>query len=439
MRRTATKPFLSFVNRPLLQSTLDLAHSLKPGGVVLVSHPDFEAEMRSVMALPPGARIVCQHERTGTLDAARLALDVVTTPRVLILFCDSPLVSQRSLRALEEAHVDGGAVLATVCVPNPFGLGRIVKDASGQVQAIIEEYEATDEQKAIKEIFPGVMLADCGLLRTLIPKVKPLSTGEYGLPSVVQLASDHGLPVTTLMHTEDESDEWRTCNTLAEMSQLAAIVRRERVEQLMAQGVLIAQPDRVDIRGAVVAGDGCVIEGSAVFEGYVRLGDNVTVGNGARIDHSVIGDGVNTGTWADIERSIIRDGASFRDKIRLRPGSVIQERATFRTLAEVKNSTVGPDFQANDGLTLPDGWTGQRVAIGRGTTMANYDGTQKQRVVIRDDVIVGSISVLIAPRHIGRGARIGERVALRVPVPDHHRYTQNQQLVKCPRGDSDDV
>ena len=408
MKSARPKVLHKLAGQSLLQHVLQTTAELGPDRTVVITGHGAEAVEAAAGA--PGLQFVRQVPQLGTGHAVQQAApqlhDEGTT---LVLNGDVPLIQAGTLRSLLAAC--GGAKLAllTITLPDPAGYGRIVR-VDGAVRAIVEHKDATPAQRLIGEIYTGVLAAPTALLRRWLAALKnDNAQGEYYLTDIVAMAVADGVPVVSA--NAPSETEVLGVNSPAQLADLERRVQRSRAEALMEAGVRLADPARLDVRGELLCGSDVEIDVDCVFEGRVELGDDVTIGAHCSIRNAVIAAGavVHPFTHMDGEALGVSVGAGalIGPFARLRPGAQLGAEVHIGNFVEIKNSTLARGAKANHLAYLGDATVGERVNYGAGSITANYDGANKHRTVIGDDVHVGSNCVLVAPMTVGAGATLG--------------------------------
>ena len=417
MKSALPKVLHKLAGRSLLQHVLATAADLGADAIITVTGHGAEAVEAAVAA--PHLHFVRQMPQHGTGHAAQQAVpklhDEGTT---LILNGDVPLIEAATARALIEACGGTRLALLTVELDDPSGYGRIVRgdpagrDAheGGRVQGIREHKDANSTERLIREVYTGVMAAPTAhLKRWLAALTNDNVQGEYYLTDVVALAVAEGVPVVT--ETATSETEVLGVNSPVQLAELERRYQRRQAETLLEAGVRMADPARFDLRGALRCGMDVEIDVNCVFEGEVELGDGVRIGANCVIRNAQIASGavIHPFTHIDGEALGVRVGAGslVGPFARLRPGAVLGEEVHIGNFVEVKTSTLANGAKANHLAYLGDATVGARVNFGAGSITANYDGANKHRTVIGDDVHVGSNCVLVAPITLGTGATIG--------------------------------
>ena len=386
--------------------------------VVVTGHGAAEVEAAmSASASGAALRFARQEPQLGTGHAVQQAVPLLPDDgTVLVLSGDVPLIGEETLRALIAASAGQRLALLTIEFDDPTGYGRIVRmegqggQGAGEVTAIVEQKDATEAQRQIREIYSGVMAVPAGLLKGWLARLDNRNAqGEYYLTDVVKLAAADGVPVVA--HVINDALQVAGINSPAQLAALERAWQLRQADALMAQGVRLADPARFDVRGTLACEADVEIDVNCVFEGAVYLGEGVRIGANcvianARIEAGAVIhpfthiDGEKTGVTVG-ERSLVGPFA------RLRPGAQLGAEVHIGNFVEVKNSTLADGAKANHLAYLGDASVGQRVNYGAGSITANYDGANKHRTVIEDDVHVGSNCVLVAPITIGAGGTIG--------------------------------
>jgi len=334
----------------------------------------------------------------------------------MVLYGDVPLTQHTTL--LQMLGAPDALTLLTVHLDNPAGYGRIVRDGAGNVSRIVEEKDATAEQRAIGEINTGILAAPTSLLRDWLSRLRNdnNSQGEYYLTDIVAMAVAQSVAVRTLhpAHTW----EVEGVNSKAQLAGLERIWQQGEAARLMAHGVTLADPARLDVRGKLVCGRDVGIDVGCIFEGEVHLGDSVQVGAYSIIRNSSIASGTHIAPYSHIDQSEVGNNCHIGPYARLRPGTKLHNDVHVGNFVEVKNSEIAANSKANHLSYIGDSSVGSRVNIGAGTITCNYDGANKYRTVIEDDVFIGSDTQLVAPVKVGRGATIGAGSTITRDVPE---------------------
>ena len=405
-RMASAKPKVlhTLAGRPLLTHVLDTAMALVPRAVHVVYGHGGE---RVPAAFPEAsADWVLQAEQRGTGDAVRCALPRLADDALtLVLLGDVPLITPGTLKTLCARAADGIALLTFEAhYENQYG--RIVRDDQGRVERIVEWRDADAAQRALQEVNSGVLAAPAAHLRRWIPRLSATNAqGELYLTDIMALAVADGVPVATAS-PGDPTEVWGV-NSRADLAVLERAFQERQAAMLMAVGVQLMDPRRLDVRGQLIAGRDVQIDVNCVFEGRVELADDVRVGAHCVIRDSRIARG------ARIEAHTVIDGADVGPDCvvgpfaRLRPGTVLGGHARVGNFVEIKAARVGVDTKINHLSYIGDAVIGQGVNIGAGVITCNYDGARKHRTVIGDGAFIGSDTQLVAPVEIGADATIG--------------------------------
>ncbi len=420
MKSALPKVLQPLAGRPLLQHVIDTARSLEPAAIHVVYGHGGE-RVRAALEREPsaGAAIAwtLQAERRGTGHALMQAMPHIPDAHtVLVLYGDVPLIRRATLAELLAGGARPQVRLLTMQAGDPAGYGRIVRGRGGSVRRIVEEKDASRAQRAIRECNTGVLAAPARLLRKWLALLKPdNSQGEYYLTDVVALAVRERIPVVPVLAAR--TLEVLGVNDKAQLAEVEAVWRAEAARALMLGGVTVADPSRLDVRGTVSHGADVFLDVNVVLEGRVVLGDGVRIGPGCLIRNSEIGAGTEVFAHCVIDTAVIGPECNIGPFARFRPSSTLARGVHIGNFVEVKNSRLGEGSKANHLAYVGDAQLGARVNIGAGTIVANYDGANKHRTLIEDDVHTGSNSVLVAPITVGAGATIGAGSTVTRAVP----------------------
>ena len=399
----------------MLERVIDTAQSLSPQSINVVIGHGKEQVREQVRR--EGIRWVEQTEQLGTGHAVRTALPHLgSTGCTLVLYGDVPLINRATLEELLQAA--GSEIgLLTDIPPNPFGLGRIIREANGQVAAIVEEKDATPEQKAIRETNTGIfVLPNARLARWLGSLSSNNAQGEYYLTDVIALARADGVAVHPVQVAS--SHLAAGVNNKIQLAELERIFQREQAQSLLQAGLTLRDPARFDLRGSLRHGQDVVIDVNVVLEGDNQFGNNVSIGANCVIKNAVIGDNTVIEPFSHLENCRIGSSARIGPFARLRPNADLADEVHIGNFVEVKNSTIGRGSKANHLTYLGDAQIGSRSNIGAGTITCNYDGVHKHQTVIGDEVRIGSGNMLVAPLTIGHRATTGAGSTLTRNCPE---------------------
>ncbi len=412
MKSALPKVLHKLAGRSLLQHVLDCTEPLAAGQrVVITGHG--AAQVESAVA-GSDARFVRQEPQLGTGHAIQQTVPVLPdSGTTLILNGDVPLIRTETARRLAEACDGRALVLLTIELADPSGYGRIVRaggQPDGAVMAIVEHKDASPEQRAIREGYTGMMAAPTALLKRWVMALSNNNAqGEYYLTDIVAMAVAEGVPVLGVKAPNET--EVLGVNSPLQLADLERRYQRQQAEALMEAGVRLADPARFDVRGELRCGQDVEIDVNCIFEGRVTLGDGVRIGANCVIRNAIIGAGARIHEFTHIDGEAagasVGEGALVGPFARLRPGAQLGAEVHIGNFVEVKNSILGRGAKANHLAYLGDATVGERVNYGAGSITANYDGANKHRTEIGNDVHVGSNCVLVAPVKLGAGATIG--------------------------------
>ena len=420
MQSALPKVLHPLAGKPLLQHVIDTARSLKPSKLcVIYGHGGAAVpEMVAKLAESTGVAIdtALQQPQLGTGHAVMQAVPQIDeNAPTLVLYGDVPLTTADSLRRLVEAAGKDKLAILTVEQANPFGLGRIVRE-NGNIVRIVEEKDASEAERAIREINSGIMVIPTSRLKNWLESLSNNNAqGEYYLTDIVAKAVAEGVPVVSAQ----PSAEWEVAGVNSKV-QLAELERRHQLNiatALLEKGVTLMDPARIDVRGELVCGRDVVIDVGCVFEGRVDIADGVRVGSNCVLVNARIGAGAQIKPFCHIEDAVVGDKSQIGPYARLRPGTQLGEDVHVGNFVEIKNSTVAAHSKANHLAYVGDATVGSRVNIGAGTITCNYDGANKFRTVIEDDAFIGSDSQLVAPVTVGAGATLGAGTTLTKDAP----------------------
>ena len=400
MRSAIPKVLHTLAGKPLLEHVVATARNLSPTKIhVVVGHG---SEQVSAAVSGDDVTYHKQQNQLGTGHAVAQALpqcDPAST--VLILFGDVPLMSAKTLRNLLASTTDAPSVLAAH-LPDPTGYGRVIRDAHQQFVEIVEEKDASEEQRAVQEVNTGVIAAPASLLTTLLSRVNNQNAqAEYYLPDVLGIAREDGMTVNVVV-SKDPAETLGVNNRL-QLEELERILQQRLAEKLLLDGVAVSDRRRLDIRGELTCGEGVSIDINVLLEGDVTLGDNVSIGANCVIRDAAIGANTVIQPFSHIERAVIGTDCFIGPYARLRPGTDLGSAVRIGNFVETKNSTLGAGSKANHLAYIGDTTVGEGSNIGAGTITCNYDGANKFPTHLGDGVFIGSNSTLVAPVTIADG------------------------------------
>ena len=403
MHSTLPKVLHRLAGRPLLAHVVDAARALSPQRLIVV-HGHGGEQVKAVFP-HGGIDWVEQRDQLGTGHAVMQALPHLDPgAQLLVLYGDVPLIRHETLATLVSAGA-GALGLLTVDLENPTGYGRIVRQA-GRVQLIVEERDATPEQRAIREVNAGFFCAPAARFSDWLRQLRnDNAQREYYLTDVVALAVAGGIEVATV-----KAADWAETagvNSKHDLALLERACQRRTAEALLEAGVTLADPARIDVRGSLVCARDVSIDVNCVFEGEVQLGEGVTVGPNCILRNVAIGSGTQIHAFSQLDEAQVGSGCRIGPYARLRPGTKLDEDVHIGNFVEVKASHIAKGSKANHLSYIGDAEVGSRVNVGAGTITCNYDGVAKHRTVIEDDCFIGSDATLVAPVTLARGSYIG--------------------------------
>ncbi|WP_404472270.1 bifunctional UDP-N-acetylglucosamine diphosphorylase/glucosamine-1-phosphate N-acetyltransferase GlmU [Vreelandella venusta] len=429
MRSQMPKVLHSLAGKPMVQHVLDTAAELNPTRIhVVIGHG---AEQLRASLAESAVSFALQTEQKGTGHAVAQAQPQLGSGKVLVLYGDVPLIRCESLHALlaqvDEQHMG----LLTVTLDDPNGYGRIVRNEAGDAVAIVEQKDADPAQLAITECNTGIMAMTSAQLKRWLPQLSAENAqGEYYLTDVIAMAAKEGINVCTAQPAS--AVEVEGVNNRAQMARLERAYQKQLADQLMQQGVALADPARIDIRGKLTCGHDVFIDVGCVFEGDVTLGEGVQVGPYCVIKNSTIGAESVIESHSVMDSTVAAGLNQIGPYARLRPGTRLAVKAKVGNFVETKNAEVGEGSKINHLSYVGDAHLGRNVNIGAGTITCNYDGANKHRTVIGDDVFIGSNSALVAPVTVGKGATVGAGSTIAKDVSEHAlAVTRSRQLEKA--------
>ena len=414
MKSARAKVLLPLAGEPMLAHVLTTARALSPRGIHVVYGHRGE-DVRAAFAAAPDLGWVHQPRQQGTGQAVALALAAVPDDaRVLVLYGDVPLIRAETVAPLLDATNELAVLYADLA--DPHGYGRVVRDAAGRVQAVVEEKDCTPVQRRIGAVNTGIVAADAARLRVWLGALgNDNAQGEYLLTDIFALAAKEGTAAAAFACADPA--EAFGANDAWQLAELERLYQRRRARALAVAGVRIVDPLRFDLRGELECGRDVEIDVDVVIEGSVALGDEVRVGPFCRIRHSRLAAGTVVLAHCDLDGVTTHGDCTIGPFARLRPGTEIAGGAHVGNFVEVKNSTVGEGSKANHLTYLGDTSVGAGVNIGAGTITCNYDGVNKHRTTIEDGAFIGSNASLVAPVTIGKDATIGAGSTISTNAP----------------------
>ncbi|WP_313951696.1 bifunctional UDP-N-acetylglucosamine diphosphorylase/glucosamine-1-phosphate N-acetyltransferase GlmU [Accumulibacter sp.] len=400
--------------KALVSHVIDAARSLAPQSVCIVYGHGGDAVRATIDA--PDLKWALQEPQLGTGHAVMQAMphlgDAETT---LVLYGDVPMIQAETLKKLAHAARNALAIL-TVELADPSGYGRIVRNAAGDVVRIVEQKDASADQRAIHEINTGIVALPTARLAEWLGRLSnDNAQQEYYLTDIVGMAVADGVAI----RTAQPQGEWEVLgvNSKVQLAELERIAQRRIAERLMEQGVRLADPARIDVRGELVCGRDVFIDVNCVFEGKVVLDEAVEIGPSCVLKNATIGAGSRLAAFSHIEEAIVGPDGVIGPFARLRPGTELAAGVHVGNFVELKNAKVAAQSKANHLAYIGDAIIGSRVNIGAGTITCNYDGANKFKTIIEDDAFIGSDTQLVAPVTVGRGATLGAGTTLTKDAP----------------------
>jgi bifunctional UDP-N-acetylglucosamine pyrophosphorylase/glucosamine-1-phosphate N-acetyltransferase len=414
MHSALPKVLHPLAGKPLLAHVLATARAMSPRAICVVEGAGDAVRKRFADADLIWAR---QDPPRGTGDALRCALAALPPDGVtLVMFGADPLARAATLREVVERAQHGALSLLTIDLDDPEGYGRVVRTADGRVAAIVEQVDATPEQHAISEINTGVMAAPTAMFARWLAAVDDRNaSGEYFLTDVIALAVRDGIAVATT--SAPSIIEALGVNSQRDLAELERRYQRVQAEALLDAGVTLADPARIDVRGTLGCGRDVTIDVGCIFEGSVTLGDNVGVGAHCVLRDVSVGHDTVIAPFSHIEDASLGAQCHIGPYARIRPATVLADEVHIGNFVEVKASTIAMRSKVNHLSYIGDSMLGRDVNIGAGTITCNYDGANKHRTIIEDDVHIGSDTQLVAPVTVGRGATIGAGTTVWKDVP----------------------
>ena len=426
MKSALPKVLHRLAGKTLLQHVLAASTEVDATRTIVITGHGAETVEAAVSTIAPGTLFAQQMPQLGTGHAVQQAGPLLddAAGTTLILNGDVPLIRAETAAALVQACGGHKLALLTIALPDATGYGRIVRHQQGLptqtggsgVRAIVEHKDATPAQREINEVYTGIMAAPTALLKRWVMALNNNNVQhEFYLTDIVAMAVAEGVPVVTAAAASET--EVLGVNSPVQLADLERRFQRQQADALMESGVRLADPARLDVRGDLHCGTDVEIDINCIFEGTVHLADGVRIGAHCVLRNATIGAGVVIHPFTHIEGAVVGAGSLIGPYARLRPGAKLAEEVHIGNFVEVKNSTLAQGAKANHLAYLGDATVGARVNFGAGSITANYDGANKHRTVIGNDVHVGSNCVLIAPVTLGDGATIGGGSTLSKDAP----------------------
>lgn len=415
MKSDLPKVLHPIAGRPMVQHVVDAAGALDPDNTVLIYGHGGDAVRQAVT----GSRLhwAEQAEQLGTGHAVAQALPHLEEDVVLVLYGDVPLIQPQTLRDFVARVDDQSLALMTLTLDDPSGYGRVIRDGDGKVRRVVEQKDASDDEKAVREINTGILACTRRFLNDSLPRLSNSNAqGEYYLTDLIAMAVDAGMEVVT----EQPGHAWEVdgVNDRVQLARLERVYQRVRAESLMRAGVTLLDPARLDIRGNLQCGQDVTLDINTVLVGDVVIGDRVTVGPNCLIRNARIGSGTHIEANSVVDGAVVGEECQVGPFARLRPGTELAARAKVGNFVETKKAYVGEGSKVNHLTYIGDSRIGKGVNVGAGTITCNYDGVNKFQTVMKDGAFIGSNSSLVAPVTIGENATVGAGSVVTKDVPD---------------------
>ena len=365
--------------------------------------------------IDPIIETVNQENQLGTAHAVKIASHLIQDDeRVLILYGDVPLISNKTIQSLLDS--ENNCTLLSMILSDPTGYGRIVSNEENLALKIIEQKDASEDERKIKEVFTGILLIDGSLLRPALEEINNQNAAnEYYLTDLVEILSAKGVKINCI---QANPTEVLGANNKHELQELESILRKMSAEKLLDQGVTLLDKTRIDVRGKVTAGKDCTIDVNVILEGDVTLGDNVSIKSNVVLQDVSIGDNSIIEPFSHLSFAKVGSNCNIGPYARLREGSEIGDNAKIGNFVETKKTKLGDGAKANHLAYLGDANIGDKTNVGAGTITCNYDGTNKHKTTIGEESFIGTNSSLVAPVNIGKGAYVGAGSVITKDVPD---------------------
>ena len=381
-----------------------------------------------IINIDPQIQTADQNDQLGTAHAVKAAEDMIEKDeRVLVLYGDVPLISSKTIKALINSGQE--CTLLSMKLKDPTGYGRIITDEQNLALRIIEQKDASEDERKIQEVFTGILLIDGSLLKSSLNKINNQNAAnEYYLTDLVEILSEKGVRINCI---QADPDEVLGANNKLELHGLESILRKMSTEKLLEKGITLLDASRVDVRGEVEAGKDCSIDVNVILEGKVTLGDNVTIKSNVVLQDVSIGDNSTIESFSHLSSASVGANCNIGPYARLREGSEIGDNAKIGNFVETKKTKLGDGAKANHLAYLGDAEIGDKTNVGAGTITCNYDGTNKHKTTIGKDSFIGTNSSLVAPVNIGEGAYVGAGSVITKDVPnDALAVGRGKQVIK---------
>ncbi len=430
MKSSRPKVLHHLAGKPMLQHVVETGQALNPEQIIVVI--GYQSEQIREQMMGQNLDFVEQVEQLGTGHAVVQCLDVLVEGNdILVLNGDGPLISSVALNSLLKKAGNNAVNILSFYPPTPQGYGRIVRQADDKVIAIIEEKDADQQQKEIRECYSGFMFIAGNQVRHLVGQLDNNNAqSEYYLTDVVKHAVDSELNITATIC--EDADEVQGVNNQTQLAQVENLFRQKQAIKLMEAGVKLYDPDRIDIRGILKVGSDVEIDINCIFIGDVVLGDNVHIATNCIIENSSIGKGSQILPMTSIDSATIGEGVSIGPFARIRPGTECADGVKIGNFVETKKAQIGLGSKVNHLSYVGDTEMGANVNIGAGTITCNYDGANKFKTIIEDDVFVGSDTQLVAPVKISRGSTIGAGSTITKDTPEDQLTLSRSKQISMP-------
>ncbi len=420
MHSSMPKVLHQLAGKSLLQHVIEVAQQLIPTNLIVIYGHGGNLVKETINNALPNNNItwVFQEQQLGTGHAVKCALPHCTSSgKTLVLYGDVPLITPQTLKSMLDKYQDN-VIMLTDQIENPFGYGRILRNNALRICGIVEEKDASTEQKLIREINTGFYLLPNNKLSVWLNSLSNNNTqNEYYLTDVIELAYADEVYIDAIKATTHH--EVLGVNNKLQLEQLERLYQLDIANKLLLRGVGIVDKSRIDIRGIFNAGMDCFIDVNCVFSGTITLGNNVTIGAGCILHNVTIGDNVEIKPYSILEDSSIANGSKIGPYARLRPGTKLAENTHIGNFVEIKNSQIGYGSKVNHLTYIGDAEIGSNVNIGAGSVTCNYDGKNKNKTVVENDVFIGSGTMLVAPVTIKEGGIIGAGSVINKDTPEN--------------------
>jgi len=405
MQSALPKVLHRIAGRPLVSHVIAAAQTAANAKTIVVT--GFGADQVKAELGTSASYFINQSQQLGTGHAVQTALPHIRdNSQVLVLYGDVPLISSSTIEKMLDTVCAAQMGLLTIELQDPTGYGRILRDADNNIGAIVEQKDASPEQLQISEVNTGVMALTSQQLKDWLPQIDNNNAqGEYYLTDLIAIARNAGVTIKSVQ--PESSIEVEGVNNRAQLSQLERAHQQKMAEALMESGTSLADPNRFDQRGELIAGTDNFIDINCIFEGTVKLGSNVNIGPNCYIINSVLGDGVEIKANTVIEDAVIGDGAILGPFARIRPGTELAENTKVGNFVEIKKAKVGKGSKINHLSYVGDAQLGEGVNVGAGTITCNYDGANKYKTQIGDNSFIGSNTTLVAPVTVAEQGFVG--------------------------------